>query len=234
MQRVHVIVRHIVSELTFINLSRRGGSGPRQPCPVEISDLVLLHNLLEEAHALSDKDLKQSSYNFWNSCPEMKDKWSQYFKCHKTRMDKMHPSFRVIRTPEEDSTIVKIPDLIVRWIPRKKFDDQERGEVALELQFVQHTKQHYLDLCAQLKECECSPKSKAGLQLFKKLILMDIAYLKGCDVAWQHPARDAETTSAPAVLQDGKASDDARQSDADGPAAPAVSRSPASRSAASR
>ena len=45
-------VRHSVSELIFMNLSRRGGAGPRQTCPVEISDLVLLHNLVEEAHAL--------------------------------------------------------------------------------------------------------------------------------------------------------------------------------------
>lgn len=60
--------------------------------------------------------------------------------------------------------------------------------------------------------------TKAALEIFKKLIVLDITFLKGCDVEWDAPPPPppAEMNSVPAMLADGKVTDDSSHSHEDG------------------
>ena len=67
--------------------------------------------------------------------------------------------------------------------------------------------------------------TKAALEIFKKLIVLDFTFLKGCDVEWDAPPPPppAEMISVPAVLADGKVTDDSSHSHEDGAPPPNAS-----------
>ena len=102
-----------------------------------------------------------------------------------------------------------------------KSSNQEVKSKTIETQFLNEKKETYLQLSADFAIMRYSPKSKPALQQFISLLLLDIALLLGCDIAWK---KNPPPAPAQTVLEAGRASDDGDTSSAsnDGGSSPVV------------
>ncbi len=74
----------------------------------------------------------------------------------------------------------------------------------IDMQFLDHHRQQYLDLHADFIRIDYSPQSEAAFTNLKTLLLLEISLLHGCDYDWPPPV--AGSVSEGEVLGAGAAS----------------------------
>lgn len=108
------------------------------------------------------------------------------------------------------------------------------GPSKINLQFLEHHKENYLELHHDLAKISYSPQTDAALTNFKTLLELEISLLMGCDTEWAERSDLADpdaASAAGAVLGAARPSDDDDVSSSDGAAdaaaPPAASAAPA-------
>ena len=162
-------------------VSCRGSLKPKEPCPIGISDIVLLHNHVVQALAVT-----KNTPDIWELCPaSLRTPFLKYFKVFAKRLETMDPQYRILPVDEAISTTVSVPGFVFEFNRRKVMAEQKTEDFKLELQFLHHHRENYLKQCADFSECEYSPKSKASLESFKAFLLSEAAILLGWDLEWR-------------------------------------------------
>ena len=177
----------------------RGGT---KNCPIEISDLVMLHNKASEGILKQDR----VGYDLYSGIADTKALFLKYCKPYEKRLGTLVPNHRVVLAGDgEASTSVSVQGFLVDAKKGKKtFAPQQ-----LELQFLQHHKTLYLDLHREFTKSEYAPQSEASLQNFKTLLMLEIAILLGCDLEWATGSSvGTAAVAGPPVLAAGDSADD--------------------------
>jgi len=207
----------------------RGAKSPTEKCPVQIADLVLLHNVIVEAINKPANEINDK-YDFWNAARQLKAPYLKYCNLYQNRVRVALADYRVIPDEEQGSTSAKIKGMVLEWKSRKTLAKQEMGEMTLELQFLEHHKKQYLELSADFANNSFMPQSKTALENFKELVLLDLKILMGADIAWQrpgrqpdHPAELAVAALSPAGNEDDRSGTSSDEAAADNKAAPSQS-----------
>ena len=207
----------------------RGAKSPTEKCPVQIADLVLLHNVIVEAINKPANEINDK-YDFWNAARQLKAPYLKYCNLYQNRVRVALADYRVIPDEEQGSTSAKIKGMVLEWKSRKTLAKQEMGEMTLELQFLEHHKKQYLELSADFANNSFMPQSKTALENFKELVLLDLKILMGADIAWQrpgrqpdHPAELAVAALSPGGTEDDRSGTSSDEAAADNKAAPSQS-----------
>ena len=74
---------------------------------------------------------------------------------------------------------IHVSGFLTEWSKSKKV----LKSMKLDMQFLDHHRQQFLDLHAELSKIEYSPQSEAALTKFKALLLLEIALL--CAAEWR-------------------------------------------------
>ena len=130
-------------------VSCRGSLKPKEPCPVGISDIVLLHNHVVQALAVT-----KNPPDIWELCPaSLKTQFLKYFKLFAKRLETMDPQCRILPVDEAISTTVSVPGFVFEFNRRKVMAEQKTEDFKLVLQFLHHHRDNYLKQCAEFSEC---------------------------------------------------------------------------------
>ena len=70
LHRTNIIVLNQINMIFFLECNR-GGAKSSDKCPVQPSDLVLIHNHIMEALAKPDNEINED-YDFWNAARNLK------------------------------------------------------------------------------------------------------------------------------------------------------------------
>jgi hypothetical protein len=162
-------------------------------CPVAISDLVLLHNKSTECQAKKDP----LGLDVYEKLADLKREFIKYCKPFETSLRKNVPSHRVIAQEEEQSTDIMIPGFIVDKNVRCS---KKLGPSKINLQFLQHHKDNYLELHHELAKISYSPQSDAALTNYKTLLELEISLLMGCNIKWGGASDFVEPAAAAGAL----------------------------------
>ena len=101
--RLHMYMLLNKSSRYFPPLCRGGPPGTK--CPLQISELVSIYNYALEALALSDRDLRNPSYEFWDrKSALLKEKYFAFFEKHPERMKNVVPEHRIVPIPRDVCT----------------------------------------------------------------------------------------------------------------------------------
>jgi len=198
---------YVVSfNLIFLFFSFRGGSKGIEKCPVAISDLVLIHNCVQEALSMTDAQVNNPNFNVWLHCSDLQMPYTKWSKGFNKRVANMLADERILpesgRT-EDHCTDVVVEGFVERWKPKTKSSNQELKSKTIETQFLNEKKETYLQLSADFAIMRYSPKSKPALQQFISLLVLDIALLLGCDITWKkNPPSPAENSPAEMFARD--------------------------------
>jgi hypothetical protein len=130
---------------------------------------------------------------------DLKREFIKYCKPFEARLRKNVPSHRVIAQEEEQSTDIMIPGFIVDKTAR---GSKKLGPSKINLQFLQHHKDNYLELHHELAKISYSPQSDAALTNYKTLLELEISLLMGCDIEWGGASDFAEPAAAAAGAPD--------------------------------
>ena len=111
-------------------------------------------------------------------CTGTKAGFFEFCKAHEQRICTLLPDFRVIRADADDEgdTYIHVSGFLTEcreWSKSKKV----LKSMKLDMQFLDHHRQQFLDLHAELSKLENSPQSEAALTKFKALLLLEIALL---------------------------------------------------------
>ena len=99
-------------------VSCRGSLKPKEPCPIGISDIVLLHNHVVQALAMP------KTPDIWELCPaSMKTQFLRYFKLFAKRLETMDPQYRILPVEEPIGTTVSVPGFVFEFNRRKVMAD---------------------------------------------------------------------------------------------------------------
>ena len=167
----------------------RGGSGK---CPVAIADLVLLHNKATEGQAKNDP----LGVDVFDNVPDLKKTFIKFCKQFEPRLRSNVKSHRVIAKVEDLSTDIMIPGFLVDPSARGK---NRLGPLKINLQFLEHHKDQFLELHRELIKINYAPQTNAALQNLKTLLELEISLLMGCDIVWGGEP-EVEAPAADAVL----------------------------------
>jgi hypothetical protein len=206
----------------------RGSTKQNEKCPVQIADLVLIHNYIMDSLSKPDKDINED-FNFWALVPSLKDSYLKFCKVFETRIRVVLADYRVISQDEEQATTVKVKGVIQQWVTRKAMNKQMPSDLTLELQFLEAHRKQYTALAADFASISYSPKSKTALENFKELILLDLKILLGADIPWQHSGKQPDIelhADSLAALPHNSADDDKSASSSDERPAAAASGGP--------
>ena len=149
-------------------------------------------------HALSQITPREAVPILWDNCPgNVKNSFMTYFKVHANRMGTLQPEYRILPINEAEPTNIYVPGFILQWKGEKTktIAEQKLGDMPVDLQFIKHHKDLYLKLCANFAKLKKAPRTKAELEGFKALLLMDVSILSGCNIEWQ-PYSDSSSSAA--------------------------------------
>ena len=104
-------------------------ASPTEKCPVQIADLVLLHNVIVEAINKPANEINDK-YDFWNAARRLKAPYLKYCNLYQNRVRVALADYRVIPDEEEGSTSAKIKGMVLEWKSRKALAKQEMGEMS--------------------------------------------------------------------------------------------------------
>ena len=143
---------YVVSfNLIFLFFSFRGGSKGIEKCPVAISDLVLIHNCVQEALAKPDAQVNHPNFSLWSLCSELQMPYTKWSKAYKKRVENMLADERILPAsakPEDHCTNVVVEGFVDPWIPKHRSRNQEVKSKTIETQFLNEKKETYLQLSA--------------------------------------------------------------------------------------
>ena len=105
-----------------------------------------------------------------DSCPDSlgqlpwqcEDSFKSYFKFYANRIGTLQPEYRILPINEAEPTTISVPFFILQWKgeQNKTIDEQELGDMPVELQFIKHHKDRYLELCANFAKLEKKPQKQ--------------------------------------------------------------------------
>ena len=150
--------------LIFLFVSFRGGAKGEEKCPVAISDLVLIHNCVQEALTKTDAQVNNPNFNLWSLCSDLQMPYTKWSKAYKKRVENMLAEERIL--PESGKTEDHCTDVVVEgfvdpWRRGTKSSNQELKSKTIETQFLNEKKETYLQLSAEFATMRHSPKIKA-------------------------------------------------------------------------
>ena len=131
----------------------RGGNGK---CPVAIADLVLLHNKASDAQAKKDP----IAVDVFDKIPDAKREFLKFCKPFEARLRRNVKTHRVIPQVEEQTMDIMIPGFIVDKSARGA---KRLGPSKINLQFLEHHKENYLELHHDLAKISYSPQTDAAI-----------------------------------------------------------------------
>lgn len=168
----------------------RGGA---KACPIEISDLVMLHNKASEGLVKSDR----VGYDIYSEIADTKALFLKCCKQFERRIRTLVPSHRVVPAGDgEDSTTISVPGFVVDAKAKKKTFAPQK----VELQFLENHKVLYVDLHRDFSKSDYTPQSEASLQNFKTLLMLEITILLGTDIQWATGSSGGAAIADPPVL----------------------------------
>ena len=157
-----------------------------------IADLVLLHNKASDAQAKKDP----IAVDVFDKIPDVKREFLKFCKPFEARLRRNVKTHRVIPQVEEQTTDIMIPGFIVDKSARGA---KRLGPSKINLQFLEHHKENYLELHHDLAKISYSPQTDAALTNFKTLLELEISLLMGCDTEWAERSDLADPDAASAA-----------------------------------
>jgi hypothetical protein len=144
---------------------------------VAISDLVLLHNKATEAQAKNNP----IGLDLFDKIPDVKREFLKFCRHFEQRLRRNVAKHRVIAKNEEQCTDIMIPGFIIE---NKARGAKKLGPAKINLQFLEHHKDQFLELHRDLAKISHSPQTDAALTNTKTLIQLELSLLMGCDIDW--------------------------------------------------
>ena len=142
-----------------------------------ISDLVLLHNKATEAQAKNNP----IGLDLFDKIPDVKREFLKFCRHFEQRLRRNVAKHRVIAKNEEQCTDIMIPGFIIE---NKARGAKKLGPAKINLQFLEHHKDQFLELHRDLAKISHSPQTDAALTNTKTLIQLELSLLMGCDIDW--------------------------------------------------
>ena len=84
LHRINIFFLNRINIIFFLECIR-GGAKPSEKCPVQPSDLVLIHNHIMEALAKPDTEINED-YDFWNAARTLKAPYVKFCNAYKSRV----------------------------------------------------------------------------------------------------------------------------------------------------
>ena len=143
-----------------------------------ISDLVLLHNKATEAQAKNNP----IGLDLFDKIPDVKREFLKFCRHFEQRLRRNVAKHRVIAKNEEQCTDIMIPGFIIE--NKSARGAKKLGPAKINLQFLEHHKDQFLELHRDLAKISHSPQTDAALTNTKTLIQLELSLLMGCDIDW--------------------------------------------------
>jgi hypothetical protein len=134
-----------------------------------------MHNKATEGQAKNDP----LGLDVFEKVADLKKTFIKFCKPFESRLRSNVKSHRVVAKVEELSTDILIPGFIV---DASAIGKHRLGPLKINLQFLEHHKDQFLELHQELIKTNYVPQTNATLQNFKTLLELEISLLMGCDI----------------------------------------------------
>ncbi len=81
-------------------------------CPVQPSDLVLIHNHIMEAPAKPDNEINKD-YDFWNAVRNLKAPYVKFCNAYNSRIRIVLAEYRIVPEDENQATTARVKGIIL-------------------------------------------------------------------------------------------------------------------------